>query len=356
MVTVTKSTKKSKFSFRVIESVNNPRSIHWIYPYRWKISALDAQQLIEQLPKWKHLLDPFCWSWTITFESKRAWLISHWVDLNPIAIDIAKWKNSVSFDTDYVAETESLIESCKNISQWKVAVMPEKALKHFHLDTADEIMRVNSLVDSMPSYIKSAYYWAIALSARWCNFYKRTSSTVWKDIVPKQYICFYEKLLNKVKKHYYPLADNWSKVYWCDARNLSSVIQTNSIDYVFTSPPYFDCLDYTAYYARIIYNINNIDVSTMKSNLIQKYKTYKDDMKKVLNELDVVCKKWAKIIFVVWDKKIHWKLINWAEFFNEISPFWKWEVVERIYTWSSSQIFDKLNNTKRREQIVIWEK
>jgi len=32
------------------------------------------------------------------------------------------------------------------------------------------------------------------------------------------------------------------------------------------------------------------------------------------------------------------------------------KVLERKYTNSSSQIFDRLNQTKRKEQIVLWEK
>ena len=66
--------------------------------------------------------------------------------------------------------------------------------------------------------------------------------------------------------------------------------------------------------------------------------------------------KGARIIFVVGDKKIHGKLINGGEFINSLSPFNNVKFLERTYSGSSSQVFDKLNNTKRKEQIVIWEK
>src|SRR5690606_9669277 len=83
-----------------------------------------------------------------------------------------------------------------------VPEMPEAGLKHFHSDSAKEIMSVAQYIDEMSDYIKGCYYGAIALTARGCNHYKWTSSTVGKDIEPKQYICFYEKLTAKVKKHY----------------------------------------------------------------------------------------------------------------------------------------------------------
>ncbi|MGN0279553.1 MAG: hypothetical protein ACI4C4_09410 [Lachnospiraceae bacterium] len=37
--------------FEKIKSVNNPNSMHGIYPYRGKISAIDAANIIGQLPK-----------------------------------------------------------------------------------------------------------------------------------------------------------------------------------------------------------------------------------------------------------------------------------------------------------------
>ena len=51
--------------FEKIDSVNNPNSMHGIYPYRGKISAIDAQNIIRQLPSKGTILDPFCGSGTI---------------------------------------------------------------------------------------------------------------------------------------------------------------------------------------------------------------------------------------------------------------------------------------------------
>ncbi len=147
-----------------------------------------------------------------------------------------------------------------------------------------------------------------------------------------------------------------SKIIKCDSRKLSSKIKPNSIDYVFTSPPYFDCLDYTAYYAKIIYSILDIDRLEIKSDLIQSFKSYEEDMTNVLKELYTVCKDGAQVIFVVGDKKVKGKVINGAEFFNNISPFKRTEIIEREYTGTSSQVFDKLNKTNRKEQIIIWTK
>ena len=49
-----------KIVLNEFKTVNNPNSIHGIYPYRGKISALDAENIIEQLPTKGTFLDPFC--------------------------------------------------------------------------------------------------------------------------------------------------------------------------------------------------------------------------------------------------------------------------------------------------------
>jgi DNA modification methylase len=179
---------------------------------------------------------------------------------------------------------------------------------------------------------------------------------VGKDVQPKQYINFYEKFIYKIKKHFYPTEKLTSHVRLYDSRRISDILEPNSVDCVFTSPPYFNCLDYTAYYAKIIFSILGVNREEIKKDLIQNFSEYKSDMKKVFKELYKVCKKGGSIIFVVGDKKVKGKTINGAEFFNEITPFNKVEVVNRRYSNSSSQVFDKLNNTQREEQIIIWTK
>lgn len=79
-------------------------------------------------------------------------------------------------------------------------------------------------------------------------------------------------------------------------------------------------------------------------------------MRIVLNKLYRVLKPGGQVIFVVGDKKIHGKMINGAEYFQAISPFKNYSVVERCYSGTSSKVFDAINKTERKEQIIIWEK
>lgn len=342
------------FKIEELKSVNNPNSIHGIYPYRGKISALDADQILQQIPRKKTILDPFCGSGTIVYEGMKYGLKTIGVDSNPIAVFLANGKVNIPLSFDEVEiEMKTIVAKAKKIKKNKL--MSPSALKHFHSVTADEISRTASFFNIMSDYTKACFLGSICLAARGCNHYLWTSSTVGKDIIPKRQIDFYEKFEQKIKKHFYPI-ENSSLIIQHDSRKLTEIIDPESIDFVFTSPPYFDCLDYTAYYAKIIYDILGLDRLLIRDSLIQSFKDYENDMTIVLNELYMVCKKGAKVIFVVGDKKIHGKLINGGEFFNSISPFKNVKFIERSYSGTSSQVFDSLNKTKRKEQIIIWQK
>ena len=66
-----KYTPKGTLVFNHLKSVSNPNSAHAIYPYRGKISAIDARQILSQLIPGSLLLDPFCGSGTILHEAQH---------------------------------------------------------------------------------------------------------------------------------------------------------------------------------------------------------------------------------------------------------------------------------------------
>lgn len=346
----------SKIILGEIPSVSNPNSIHGLYPYRGKISAIDAKNIISQLPENGTLLDPFCGSGTIVYEALKHGMNALGVDNNPLAIKITRAKiNKFNLDID---NCKNIIDKAqKDFSSKKYEIMNDIPRKSFHQDTASEIMCVKNYYEQMDDYLKGVFLGTIALAARGCNEYKWTSSTVGKNIEPKRYINFFEKFITKAKKHSKYMLHNNNLNYNIikgDSRNLSSFIKPESVDVVFTSPPYFDGLDYTAYYGKLIYEIFGIDRIKIKQQLIQSVSGYKNDMSKVLEEIDKVTKDNALIIFVVGDKKIKNQIINGGEFFDNIKQ--ASYIIERSYSDSSSQIFDTLNKTARREQVVVWEK
>ena len=343
--------------FETINSVNNPSSMHGIYPYRGKISAIDAAMVISQLPKKGTLLDPFCGSGTIVYEAQKHGLTTYGIDNNPLAVQLAKAKIFLPL-SDIVNETKLIIEKAKtDLINGNHPAMPEKPALSFHKDTANEIMAVKNYFDKMNDFIKGVFFGAIALAARGCNGYIWTSSTVGKNIEPKQYINFFEKFIGKVKKHskyFNPTESTPATIFEGDSRRLSNYLEPHSINFVFTSPPYFDALDYTAYYGKLIYEIFEKDRIEIKKKLIQHVDSYQEDMRKVVEELEIVTAPDALMIFVVGDKKLNGQVINGGEFFSAIKK--ASYITERGYSGTSSKVFDAINKTDRKEQIVVWDR
>lgn len=336
--------------FESLSSVSNPKSVHGIYPYRGKISAIDARQVLAQFTEPLHVLDPFCGSGTIVYEAA---ILGHevtGVELNPIAQVLTEGKITIdqSLET-YVQEAEELLQDSDNYDTDDEG----RARRYFHPKTYDQIARLAKSFDRMSPFLKACFAGAVCLAARGCNWYKWTSSTVGKDYETKQYIEFRSKFLSKINKHYFPITGKNARLVRGDARKLDA-LPDSSVDLVFTSPPYFDCLDYTAYYAKIIYELLGIDRLEVKKELIQKFSDYEDDMTSVLGELKRVVKPGGLIIFVVGDKKIHGEVINGGKFFVEMANMKHVQTVERTYSGTSSRVFDEINKTQRKEQIVVW--
>lgn len=343
----------NKLKFKLLKNVNNPYSIHGIYPYRGKISAIDANQLITQLPKQGILLDPFCGSGTILYEARKHGLHVIGVDSNPIAFQIASAKISDFNVKKSINHIENIIS---HIDLNKKIRMPQNAAKYFHEKTANQIMHLKKYYNEFNDYEKAAFLGAICLSARGCNNYKWSSTQIGKVIDEKKEIDFFSKFLMKLTKHAHPIEPNNSRIYFGDARKMSTFIKNGSVDFVYTSPPYFDALDYTSNYTRIVHNVFSNNVSMLKKSLIQSFDSYADDMRKCFEEIKKVTSDKAIIIFVVGDKKKGNKIINGGEFFKEIIKEKPSYVVEREYSGTASKIWDKINNTQRKEQIIVWDR
>ena len=338
-----------------LKSVTNPKSIHGMYPYRGKISAIEAESVVGSFSHETKLLDPFCGSGTIVYEAKKRGLAEAWgLDLNPLAQWLTEAKLQCPVD---LIDAESELEYVQIQNPVSPHVKDDRLLFYFHEQTLREIESVSQVFEQFSPYLKGCFAGALALAARGCNGYMWTSSTVGKNLEEKIYVPFFEKFAAKVKKHHYPVSNEGVyKFIQQDARSLSSIFSPAYFDIIFTSPPYFDALDYTAYYAKILYLLLGVDSREVKPALIQKTSTYEEDMRKVLDELVKVTSDTAKLIFVVGDKKTKSGVINGGEFFSELLHHKPDKVFERSYTGSSSKIFDDINKTSRREQIVVWDK
>ncbi len=345
----------SRITLRHLEKVSNPKSIHGIYPYRGKMSALDAAHVISQLPSTAFLLDPFCGTGTIVYEAQAHGMRAIGVDKNPLACVIARGKTEPIDKKHTMKKLSSAISAAK--SQDDVPGMPISPARYFHPDTADEIMRMLQVSDDFSPYLLSSLYGSICVAARACNGWLWTSTSIGRINKPLRRIDFYSTLLRKARKHigFVNTESPPARIHDYDARRLPEIIEENSIDVVYTSPPYFDALDYTNYYSKIVLEIVGIDRASVRKDLIQRYSTYREDMRNALTAIDAVVHDNSLIIFIVGDRRVHGKLIRGFEFFTEIAPWDSPYVVEREYTDTASGLWDKINKTQRKEQILVWD-
>ncbi|GAH40962.1 unnamed protein product, partial [marine sediment metagenome] len=151
-----------KLTFRKLPNVNNPNSIHGIYPYRGKISAIDAVQIIRQLPKRGTLLDSFCGTGTIIYEAKKLGFNVIGVDSNPIAVQIAKGKFLGIDIGKSIDKIKYIILKSKNEN--RTLLLPKKAQKYFHEETGAEIMSLMQYYEEFNDYEKAVFLGTICLA------------------------------------------------------------------------------------------------------------------------------------------------------------------------------------------------
>jgi 16S rRNA G966 N2-methylase RsmD len=342
-----------RISLRYFDKVNNPKSIHGIYPYRGKMSALDAAHVISQLSTSTFLLDPFCGTGTIVYEAQARGMRTIGVDNNPLACVIARGKTEPIEPESVIKNLSSAISEAQ--SQDDSPKMPSTPAKFFHPKTADQIMRIIQVSTAFSSYLLSALYGSICVAARACNGWLWTSTSTGRLNKPLRNIDFYSTFQRKTKKHIEFVGKGPpASIITHDTRRIHEIIEEESVDVVYTSPPYFDALDYTNYYSKIVLEIIGMDRTSVRKGLIQRYSTYKEDMKKALEAINRVVHDNSIIIFVVGDRKVRGKLIRGCDFFTEIAPWDHSYIVEREYTNTASGLWDKINRTQRKEQMIVW--
>jgi hypothetical protein len=341
-------------TLRHLDEVSNPNSIHGIYPYRGKMSPLDAAHVVSQFPSGSRLLDPFCGTGTILYEAQLCGLHVSGVDNNPLACTIARGKTEPIDKVRTLSRLKAAIRTAK--STLSAPKMPESPARYFHEKSADQIMRILSVSHEFSSFLLACFYGAICVAARACNNWLWTSTSIGKLNPPLREVDFYSTLLRKVRKHIdYVHGTPPAKIFTHDTRAIDEIIPEQSIDVVYTSPPYFDALDYTGYYTKLVLEILGIDRAPIRDGLIQRYATYERDMREALKAIDRVVYDKSMIVFVVGNRMVHRKMIRGSDFFSRIAPWGQPSVIERQYTKTASELWDRINVTSRKEQVIVWD-
>lgn len=256
-----------------------------------------SPQLIESLlfsycPKNAKILDPFAGSGTVLYESACLGLQAFGCEINPAA-----WILSKTYQLTNLQPTKRIE---------LIRIVTEKLESQFsrpQLFDNSESMEIN-IIDFQESL--SCIYKNLEDSEKIIldtlvilldiNNNKLTKERIYNN--------FYH--LCQIIKNF-PYSEALIKALLCDARSLK--IEANTIDFVITSPPYINVINYHQNYrhsAEILgWNLLKIaksEIGSNRANRRNRFLTviqYCLDMACVLQELQRVCKTNARIIFVI---------------------------------------------------------
>lgn len=364
------------------------------------------------------ILDPFSGSWSTLLQAKINNQKSFWFEVNPFTILLSEVKTQ-NYSSDDHKElllcVDSILNEDNSINLNKIPKL-STINKLFNSDTLEYLLTIKTFIDKIKNHkVKSALFlWWLSILEEASNYKKAWN---WlKKRVEKQVkirdLNFVKDLLQnklkeiiddldfaiKISKNYEP------KIIRDSSKNIIKYIEGNSIDWVFFSPPYANCFDYTEIYKvelwmwnfvdqyedlkplrniairshlnwykpveipneRKFYNLNILigalnNVELWDKRIPTMVQNYFLDMFSIMNQLNQVMKKWAVCWIVVGNSSYWWIIVptdlllshyaknNWFEVI-------KIEVARFIIT--SSQQYKKTEKYKKylRESIIHLKK
>jgi DNA modification methylase len=238
-----------------------------------------------------HLVyDPFCGSGTTLVTSKLLGIDSIGFDVNPIPAFVSKIKTTWNIDIDEFKKTASkILLNFKNISSNFSNIRLENDLVHsmgyieFHQwlkpKTQNDVILMRELISRIKTEsIKDLFKLALIESATEssnASFCPGTSFYPFRK-KPEFYDAFKNKLQTMaedliISKNIKKIGT--SKVFTDDCRKSSKFIKPHSVDFIFTSPPYPNDMEYTRQTRLDLFlldYVNNLnDVQKIKRNMIK---------------------------------------------------------------------------------------
>lgn len=281
-------------------------NFHGISSYVGRIKPAFAHWLIECLTNQTDVIyDPFCGVGTVPLESSIMGRKSIGNDLNPYAVLISKSKTDVRGLKDELGFLESI--DISKSSEINIDDIPQWVKEYYHEDTLREIIYLRDKFKKEERYFLLGCLLGISHGHRPQHLSIRTGYIIPYIPNPKPPVIYKEsitKLKEKVIRMYkdYPDIKIASEINYGDSRK-TEFIESESVDWVITSPPYYDTLDYVSSNKLRLF-LSGIDDNTqtdLKGDLIQNKKTYIQEMVNVGIELKRILKPKGKIAFVLGD-------------------------------------------------------
>ncbi len=298
--------------------------MHSISSYVGRIKPSFAHFLINIFSKKDDLvLDPFCGVGTVPLEADNMGRLSIGNDLNPYAnlISLSKFdRRGLQNELDYLKSLEVLIDD------FDTSKVPDWVKVFYHEKTLKEILFVRERLMNDKRFFLLGCLLGIVHGHRPTHLSMRTGYII--PYIPNpmpipEYREVLPRLVAKAKRMYSdPLPEKTKgRILYGDARKLD--VETESVDVIISSPPYYHTLDYVhSNRLRLWFSgVSFEDQAILSDTLIQQRKTYLDSMLDVGKELKRVMKKDALCVFVLGD--VHLSKTNTLNTAEDIADLYK---------------------------------
>jgi site-specific DNA-methyltransferase (cytosine-N4-specific) len=326
------------------------------------------------------IYDPFLGSGTTIFAATLNNRYGYGTDINHIAILISNFK-ILDLEAQDIEKIEFFLNKIKNTSDFAYEnLYYYPSIDHWFKNEIVEVLTYlkESILNFSVDNLKISIFLKLIFSSIINNVSKQDSDTryaaVDKQNVTAEYAIelFIKRLENAIELYRHLKRDakilDKSKVLLLDSKLCANFLENESIDLVFTSPPYPNTYDYYLYHKHrmnwLEYDVKysmNMEIGSRRefSSLKRPKEKFDADMLDILRSVERTVKYDGYIILVMGDGKIQGVKYDAKESMELLGKQLGWKLVEYSYTFldETSRSFQKSYRTKgKKEHILVFQK
>lgn len=352
-----------------------------VHSYPAKFTVNFAMKIIEKYSKPKDTIyDPFLGSGTTLLAARILDRNGYGTDVNHIAILISKFKllNLTKKETTNLKKFIKDFANNYNEELNKVTPFHFPSISHWFCEDSIRILSLIRLkikeMEGQNEQIFSELIFSSIINLASNQESDTRYAAVAKKNLDVDYVAnlFIKKFVTTLETFEKFLQENAHKnvlkAYLKNAKECSDVIPKNSVDLIFTSPPYPNTYDYYLYHKHrmnwlgydVAFSMNEEIGSRREFSSLKKPKEkFDNDIYEILLQCDKALKLGGKVVLVMGDGKIDGKIYEAKTNMEAICNKIGWKLVDYSYSLldETSKSFQQSYRTKgKKEHVLVFQK